>query len=368
MASLVSRGFTSGCAMIFRVLAGARPPRPKETKTRILCLTSAGVGDMLDTLPLFHALKRHHPQAHLTVACDPPGAPIAQACAAVDEIIVLEPTWNSWRAALKNAARLRNHDWVIAVKVGFDRRLALLTRITHAALRVGFERRVDPLSAYYTDPVALSDVPNDEHQAATLLRLLKPLGIIKTTNFSIDSSLNLPDSAREFAAEIMAETPFLSSRRFMLVNFSSTFRLKFHEEDFIALLRRILGTTNILVVLVPAPSNQSEAEEIAACMASDRIFTMNRPGPLDLAALMGQASISLTFEDETAQLAAAVDAPALVLCLDEPRKKGYPRGKRLVFVHAKPGEQVIPDERIWLALQPFVASGQDGIEKKGPAF
>ena len=342
--------------MFFRVLAGRRPPRPKEAKARILCFTCAGVSEMLDALPLFHALRRHHPQAQLTVACDPLGAPIAQACPAVNEVIVLEPGWNSWPAALKNAARLHDHDWVIAAKGGFDRRLALLTRVTNAAIRIGFERRADRPSAYYTEPVALPGDLNGERRFNTLLRLLKPLGLVKSTDFSVDLSLRVPDSAREFAAEILAEFPFSLASRFMLINLSAAGGLKFREEDFIALARRILGSTDFIIGLVAASADQSTADEIAACMGSNRITSVRTPGPLELAALLEHAVILLTPEDETARLAAAVDARALVLGSEGPFKKEQARGRRCDFVHAEPGEQTIPVERVWQALQPFVVS------------
>src|SRR5450755_2745810 len=89
-------------------------PRLHPTDPRILVIRRNRMGDMIYTLPLLHALRRHFPQAHLTVACDPLGAPIAHACESVDEYIVLDPGWNPWQAALKNAACLQDFDWVIA--------------------------------------------------------------------------------------------------------------------------------------------------------------------------------------------------------------------------------------------------------------
>ena len=321
------------------------------------------MGDMIYTLPLLHALRRHFPQAHLTVACDPAGAAIAQACPAVNEVIVLEPGWTPWWAAMKNAAKLQDHDWVIAAKGGFDRRLAVLARLTNAAIRIGFERRTDRRSAYYTDPVALPGDAQEEHQIDTLLRLLKPLGMVKPTAFSVDLSLRVPDSAREFAAEILAQPPFASSPHFMLINLSSTVGLKFREEDFIALAGRVLGLTNFAVGLVAAPADQQKAHEIAFCMGSNRIIALDTLGPLELAALLEHATFLLTPEGGAAHLAAAVGTPALVLWSEGPFKKWYSRGKRHAFVHAEPGEKTIPVERVWQALQPLLTPQKEDVEK-----
>jgi len=339
-------------------------PRPHPADPRILVIRRNRMGDMIYTLPLLHTLRRHFSQAHITVACDPRGAPIAEACAAVDEVFVLDPGWNPWQQTFINAARLQNYDWVIAAKGGFDRRLAVLARLTNAAVRIGFERQAAAgrSSSYYTNPIAPPGEPNEEHQIETLLRLMKPLGLVKPTAFTVNLSLRLPESAEKFAAEILEKPPFDQTHRFMLMNFSSTVGIKFREEDFIALTRRILGATDLNIGLVAAPDDQQKAKEIATCMASTRIVSVETPGPLDLAALMEHASFLLTPEGGAAHLAAAMDTPALVLWSEGPFKKWYSRGRKHAFVHAEAGETIIPLERVWEAMQPFLTEKRSGVE------
>ena len=359
-----SRALLDLIALPLQLLRRRRPRRDTD-EPRILVIRRNRMGDMIYTLPLLHALRRHFPKAHLAVACDPLGAPIAQACPAVNEVIVLKPGWSRWLAALKNAARLQNFDWVIAAKGGFDRRLAVLTRLTNAAIRIGFERRANRLSPYYTIPVALPAEPNEEHQIDTLLRLLKPLGLVNPTVFTVDLSLRLPDSAREFAEEILAESPFVPSRPFLLINLSSTVPLKFREEDLIALAGRLLSSTDFVIGLVAAPTDLQTAMEIAGCMGSKRIVAVDTPEPLDFAALLDQANFLLTPEGGAAHLAAAMGTPALVLWSEGPFKKWHSRGRRHAFVHARPGEETISLERVWQALQPFLTlKKMDDLEKQ----
>src|ERR1700761_5984118 len=104
---------------------------------RILVIRRNRLGDMLYTVPLLHALRRHHPAAHIAVACDQAGVPIAQSCEAVSEVVVLARGWSRWYDAYRNAAALQDYDIVIAAKGGFDRRLAVLTRLTNAPQRIG---------------------------------------------------------------------------------------------------------------------------------------------------------------------------------------------------------------------------------------
>jgi ADP-heptose:LPS heptosyltransferase len=340
-------------------LPGRDPSSP-----RVLVIRRNRMGDMIYTLPLLHALRRHYPKAHITVACDPAGAPIAQACASVNEVILLESGWNPWQAVLKNATAMQDFDWVIAAKGGFDRRLAMLVRLTNATVRIGFERRADRLSAYYTDPVALPPHANEEHQIDTLLRLLNPLGLVKPTEYTVDLRLNVPDASKKFALSVLNELPQVPRRQLLLINLSSTVHLKFREEDFIALAARILGSTDYLIGFVAAPTEQQKAHEIAVCMASKRILSIDTPGPLDLAALMEHAVLLLTPEGGAAHLAAAVNLPALVIWSEGPFKKWYSRGKGHAYVHPEPGEKNIPVERVWQALQPFLTTKKDDVEQK----
>ena len=156
-------------------------PRVSPTDPRILVIRRNRMGDMIYTCR-FCMLETSLFARSYHCGMRSGGAAIAQACDAVDEVILLESAWNPWLALWKNAARLQDFDWVIAAKGGYDRRLAVLTRLTNAAIRVGFVRRVDRPSACYTDAVALPEILFDEHQIETLLRLLRPLGVRRSIN------------------------------------------------------------------------------------------------------------------------------------------------------------------------------------------
>lgn len=321
---------------------------------RILVIRRNRLGDMLYTVPLLHALRRHFPGAHIAVACDLPGVPIAQACEAVSEVVVLAKGWNRWHAAYQNAAALQDYDIAIAAKGGFDRRLAVLTRLTNAPKRIGFEPSLGAGLPYYTDPVALPADANKEHQIETLMRLLKPVGIVRTTAYSVNLSLRVPEESRELAAEIRSKPPFTETPGYMLINFSSTVALKFREEDFIALIRRVLGATNLAIGLVAAPLDQQLTHEVAMCMGSKRVLALDTPGPMDLAALLEKALVLFTPEGGAAHLAAAMNTPALVLWSEGPFDKWRSRGKRHAYVRAEPGEKLVPLDRVWQALLPFL--------------
>ena len=362
--------FTSLLNRVAPMLALRRTRRTQRdaSEPRILVIRRNRMGDMIYTLPLLHALRRHHKNAHITVACDPLGETIALACPAVNDVLVLASSWHPWVAAFKNAVVLQDYDWVIAAKGGFDRRLAMLTRLTNAPVRIGFEAKGRESSGYYTDPVAPPDEKLEEHQIETLLRLLAPLGLRRATAFSVDLTLKLPESALEFAAEVREKPPFGTAARFVLINISSTATLKFREEDFITLTKRILNLSDYAIGMVGSPKDQAIAREIAVCMASKRITAVETPGPLELAALMEEASFVITPEGGAAHLAAAMKRPALVLWSEGPFNKWHSRSDRHVFVHAQPGEKYIPVDRVLEALQPFLALKKGDVDRSLEEF
>jgi ADP-heptose:LPS heptosyltransferase len=323
-------------------------PAASSASPRLLVIRRNRLGDMICTLPLLHALRGRFPHAHLAVACDPPGAPIAAAAGVVDDVIVLAS--GGAFSLFANARRLQGFDWVVMAKGGFDRRQATLARLGNGARRVGFD---EPASIYYTDPVPLPDAPA-EHQIETQLRLLAPLGIVPAPVIDLPP-LEIPASAGEFARGFLARPEWKNISRFVLINISSTARLKFRPKDFVLLAQRMLvADANAAVLFVAAPADQSQARELALGCNSKRIAAIATPGPLELAALMRRAALIVTPEGGAAHLAAATGLAALVIWSEGPFEKWRSRAQNHVFVQAAAGEPLVPVERVWQALEPLL--------------
>lgn len=331
----------------------SRTPRD-PARPRILVIRRNRMGDMICTLPLLQALRRHHPQAHLTVACDPPGAPIAGACDAVDDVVVLETGWNRWLTAIREAARLQGYDWVIAAKGGFDRRLALLTRLTNGTRRIGFETQPGEGAAYFTDRVAMPPDPHVEHQIETQLRLLGPLGIPIPAFDPGMLRIPLPGEARETAALVFAAPPFARHPDAVLLNLSSNRTIKFTLDDYAALIRRLLAETSVSIGLISMPHEHAMAQKFAELFPGDRVTVLATPRVIDLAALLECARALVTPEGGAGHLASIAQTPAVVLWSEGPHGKWRPRGKGQVTVEALEGEPRIPVERVWAALKPLL--------------
>jgi len=313
---------------------------------RLLVIRRHKMGDMLYTLPLFHALREKFPGARLAVACDQPGAPIARACSAVDQVILLPRGLNRWLDLFLHAARLQDFDIVIAAKGGFDRRLALLTRLTNAPRRIGFALEPAASSPFFTDPVALPENPHEEHQIETQLRLLVPLGIHPTQP---DLSLNVPEEAQARARAILARAPFPAGSSLVLVNLSCNRPVKFHPEDYARLIRELL-TPKIVVGLVGVAADLPVLQALIHQIGSRQVAVLETPDSLVLAALLQQALLFITPEGGAAHLSSVTQTPTLVLWSGA-YGKWHPRGQRHVLVGANDNEPVIPLERLLQAVR-----------------
>jgi heptosyltransferase-3 len=315
-------------------------PRVSCDDPRILIIRRNRMGDMICTLPLIRALHRQFPEAHLAVACDAAGVPIAQACSAVDREIPLRRGAALWLAPLMHPREWQDFDWVIACKAGFDQRLAQLARLTNAARRIGYENAAS--SEFYTDPVPIPADLWRIHQIEATLGLLAPLGVALPDDPVADLALDLPATALAFAETI---APFWRDRKLVLVNVSSTSPLRFREEDFAALVAELSARADLAVGLVGLPSDLPRARRLAAPTAG-RARVFPTPDPLELAALTARAELLITGEGGAAHLAAAMGTPAVVLWSEGPFEKWYSRGPRHTFVRLEPGESLLPFERV----------------------
>ncbi len=97
------------------------------------------------------------------------------------------------------------------------------------------------------------------------------------------------------------------------------------------------------------------------CMGSKRVVALETPGPMDLAALLEKALVLFTPEGGAAHMAAAMNTPALVMWSEGPFEKWRSRGWRHAYVHAERGEKLVPLDRVWQALTPFLHTSEQSL-------
>lgn len=151
--------------------ASARVPTLATAKaSRILLTQLRRIGDVLMTTPAVEAMRKHFPHAEIIYLTEAPSQQVFHHNPHVDEVWLLpKSTWGK----LAMLQKLRRKRFDLVVDFFGNPRSALLTRLTGAPRRIGFNF---PGRAYaYTDPINLAE--GMHYAAQDKAALLSPLGI-----------------------------------------------------------------------------------------------------------------------------------------------------------------------------------------------
>ncbi len=318
-------------------------PAPPDSPA-ILVIRRNRMGDMICTLPLFKAIRAKFPKCRLVVACDGPGAPIARACPHVDAVIVLtqKSLTGRYPALIHDALRLQGFDIAIAVKGGFDYRLACLVRLSNAYQRIGFalDRKTESVAfakKFYTHALLLPETIASDHQVETQHRLLEPLGISDAPG---DPELPIPQESRDYADAILRQPPFVDSRGqrqpFVLINLACNRVYPLTDPELITFIQRILNETPYLIGLVSGPVRTPACISLLEKIASPRVIAVETPRVLDLAGFLIHATGFVAPEGGTTHLSALTNTPAIVLWSEGNFNKWRSRCTRHSYVTPAP--------------------------------
>jgi heptosyltransferase I len=107
---------------------------------RIAIVMMSAAGDVVHTLPVLNAIKRHHPGSRVTWVLQPGPASLVLGHPAVDEILLFDRS-RKWRAFtdIREALATRQFDLVINLQVYF--KAGIVTSFVRAPVKLGFDRR-----------------------------------------------------------------------------------------------------------------------------------------------------------------------------------------------------------------------------------
>jgi heptosyltransferase-2 len=167
---------------------------------RIVVLAPNWLGDVVMALPALASLRAWSADAHLTVAARPSVAPLLTIAAGVDEVIALSSAggWRGMGALGRDAARLREGRFDVAVVLPNSFHAALLTRMTGIAQRWGYRRDLRGRLLTRAVPRPRGAV----HQAEYYLALIRALG---GPDAPLVAELQVPDQLRQRAQALLQE-------------------------------------------------------------------------------------------------------------------------------------------------------------------
>jgi lipopolysaccharide heptosyltransferase II len=135
------------------------------------------IGDVVFTTPLVRALRRRHPDAHITYLVEPLAAPVVQNNPHLNEVLIIprRSGLQRWADDLTWARRLRARHFDVVIDLHGGPRGAFLTWASGAPMRVGYRMRGH--SWMYSHVVDRADDLLPRHSVLKQWDLLAPFGI-----------------------------------------------------------------------------------------------------------------------------------------------------------------------------------------------
>ncbi|HEV3062760.1 MAG TPA: glycosyltransferase family 9 protein [Vicinamibacterales bacterium] len=266
---------------------------------RVLLVRLREIGDVVFTTPAIRALRRRFPAAHLAYLVEPRAAPIVLRNPHLDEVIVA-PRVRGARGLAADLAlgrSLRNRAFDLAIDFHGGPRASLLTWLSHARDRVGYE--VVGRSWMYTTRVARPRTLRPRHSVENQWDLLRALGIPPPDRDRDGVEMPVDPVSADDVGRRLASAGVTGAHQLAVVHVSAgnPFR-RWPLEHFIAVVTALASETRQRVVVTSGPSEQEAAGRVVAgaraalgVEAGARILSCGEFSLPELRALLDRAAL-----------------------------------------------------------------------------
>jgi len=275
---------------------------------RVLVVRLRSIGDTVLATPSLVALKRFLPQARVDILLEDWVAPVLSGFPHVDNVITLERKSTSSRARVARQLRANRYDVVYNLHGGTT--ATLLTRATGAKHRVGYRdyqyawlhNELSPASSLLWGRDQTHSV---EQQLALLGWTGVPVSDRPPTELAVTS---------EAAAKVTArlETIRLSDGQFAVIHPAAAFATKqWAAEKFGRVAEELMGH-GLRSIAITTPSEKSIIDEMNR-MTANAVEAFTEVSLPEITALLSRARLFVGNDSGIAHIAAAVQAPSVVI-------------------------------------------------------
>ena len=275
---------------------------------KILLLQLKRIGDLILSTPAIAALRKHYPDAQITLAVSNECAELLPAIPNVDHILVARR--NLRDVAMVSSVAGKKFDYCI----DFTRndRSAFFTLLSGARKRVASYRVREQSKArarVYTDFVGVR--VRDMHTIDYNLALLQPLNVHAVSSAP---QLELPQIAREKADRLRRDWKI--TRPYVILHPGSARREKlWNAARWAEIIEHFCENNESNLVLTSGPSvdEQTHITEITRRTRQKFVNLSGKTDLLTLAALIGDAQLLVTVDSAPVHLAASTHTPQVIL-------------------------------------------------------
>jgi lipopolysaccharide heptosyltransferase II len=286
---------------------------------KLLLVRLREIGDVVFTTPAVRALRRHFPDAHITYLVEPAAAPIVATNAHLNEVIVVPR-----RAGLVSEARLvrrlRSARFDIAIDFHGGPRASLLTWLSGAPVRVGYE--VAARSWMYTRRVGRPRELRARHSVVNQWDLLTPFGIAPPRSDVDAVEMCIDPATARSVAERLTHAGIRAGDRIAVVHVSAgnPFR-RWPIDSFVTVAAGLAARDSRCHVIVTSGPSERDAAARVIADARARLAPPERQRVLDfgelslteLRAVLNDAAIYIGGDSGPLHVAATSPAPIVGL-------------------------------------------------------
>lgn len=275
---------------------------------RILVIKLRYLGDVLLSTPVVSSLRAAFPEAYLSMLVNPGTEAMIAHNPHLDEALMVERSASPLRQ-IRFALALRRRRFDLVIDLTDGDRAAILSRITGARTRVGFNREGLWRGGLYTHivPVAQQPIPIIRQQ----LMALDLLGIPVVDSMPL---LRTQPNDEAAAEEALARIGIEAGGSFVTVHPGARYWFKsWPAERFAGLIDYVQGKLGMKVVLLGGDQDREIERAILGQVGISGGSLVGRLEVTELAALMRRAALYVGNDNGAMHIAAAVGTPVVGL-------------------------------------------------------
>lgn len=275
---------------------------------RILVIKLRYLGDVLLSTPVLAGLRAVFPKVHLSMLVNPGTEAMIATNPHLDEVLIAERAGSPLRQ-LGFAAALRRRRFDLVLDLTDGDRAAILSRLTGAAIRVGFNREGRWRGRLYTHVIPVQEQPMP--MIRQHLMALEALGIPVAPTMPV---LRVGPADESAAGEALAALEIAPGERFVAVHPGARWWFKsWPAAQFAALIDYIQGKLGVKAVLLGSVADQEITEAILGQVETGCRSLAGRLTLLELAGLLRQAALFVGNDNGPMHIAAAMGTPVVGL-------------------------------------------------------
>ncbi|MFH1825451.1 MAG: glycosyltransferase family 9 protein [Candidatus Firestonebacteria bacterium] len=297
----------------------------KEDIKRILIIRLRYVGDLVLTTPLIRSLKTNFPESHLSYMAEPHYLQILKENPYIDELIPCEK--KTFMSFMKTLLRVRSKKFDLAIDLFGNPRSALISYISGANIRVGFDFR---FRKYAYNRVVGEDVKDDSKKDALDVyeQVLNTIGV-RTLNRKTEIFLSKEEEKR---ANIFLKSKGLEVKNDIIgINPGGQPARRWPKEKFAELGDRIIrdGKT---VLLFSGPNEKELSKDIYNLMKRKPILA-DELNLRELAAVINTCKLFVTNNTGAFHISVALGIPTIAIFRAKENETWFPyKDDKFVFI------------------------------------